>query len=173
MSLRSEKDQMKFECRIAKPGDEDGIMHVLTGVASEIPVPIGDDDPDSQEIMRFILSECCESGESLVATDANGMIIGFVLAKADVRERFFKSNQAVSIRYIGVKHSWRQRGIFADLMQRMKAAQRPLKASVLHTNKGQMADRLSKLGFTIEKSGDTETDFAWRPSPHEKLQTSV
>jgi hypothetical protein len=68
--------------------------------------------------MEAIVAECCASGESLVAVAGNGTVVGFVLAKPDRLERFFKKNQALSLRYIGVNKVWRRHGIFSGLMEK-------------------------------------------------------
>ncbi len=71
--------------RVATREDETDVWKVLEGGASEIPVPL--DTPEMQAIMRGIIIECRESGKSLVATDENGKVVGFVLARPDFHER--------------------------------------------------------------------------------------
>lgn len=149
------------EYRVANSGDASGILTVLQEVAPEIPVLL--DTPERQGIIRHIIAECCESGESWVAVDAEGAVIGFVLAKPDLLERFRHSNQAISLRYIGVNRNSRRRGIFAALMEKLKINGVPLTASVLHTNQSAMADRLVKLGFTKLESDDKEVRLRWAP----------
>jgi hypothetical protein len=129
-------------CRSATDEDADGIWTVLLGVASEIPVLL--DTSERQEAMQGIVEDCCASGDSLVAVDSDGTVVGFVLAKPDRVERFFHKNQALSLRYIGVSKSSRRQGLFGRLMETSKAKGVPLTASVLHTNQSDMADRLVK-----------------------------
>ena len=99
-----------LEYRVANSDDATGILAVLQEVASEVPVSLH--SPERQETIQSIIAECCSSGESWVAVDKDGTVVGFVLAKPDRLERFLHENQAVSLRYIGVGRKWRQRGIF-------------------------------------------------------------
>ena len=149
--------------RVANGDDAVGILTVLQEVAPEIPLSL--DTPERQEAMQAIIAECCASGESLVAVDADDTVVGFVLAKPDRLERFFHKNQALSLRYIGVNKVWRQHGIFAALMEQSMANGVPLTASVLHTNQSAMADRLVKVGYEKVESDAKETRLRWAPTP--------
>src|SRR3981081_1743413 len=93
------------EYRETNGDDAVGILTVLQEVAPEIPLSL--DTPERQEAMQAIVAECCAGGDSLVAVDGDGTIVGFVLAKPDRLERFFHKNQALSLRYIGVNKVWR------------------------------------------------------------------
>ena len=93
----------------------------------------------------------------MVAVAGNGTVVGFVLAKPDRLERFFKKNQALSLRYIGVNKVWRRHGIFSGLMEKSMAKGVPLTASVLHTNQSAMAERLVKVGYEKVESDANET----------------
>jgi N-acetylglutamate synthase-like GNAT family acetyltransferase len=142
--------------RVASRNDETGILDVLAEVAPEIPVSI--DASDSQHPIRGIIRECHESGKSWVAVDADGKVVGCVLAKKDIHDV-----QAISLRYIGVSGNSRRRRIFATLMEKMKASGAPLTASVLHGNQSAMADLLVKMGFTKVGSDPKETELRWTP----------
>ena len=45
--------------------------------------------PQRHEATEDIIAKCCRSGESWVAVDAVGTVVGFVLAEPDQVERFF------------------------------------------------------------------------------------
>jgi hypothetical protein len=156
------------EYREANGDDADGILTVLKEVAPEIPLSL--DTPERQEAMQAIVAECCASGESLVAVDGDGTVVGFVLAKPDRLERFFHKNQALSLRYIGVNKVWRRHGIFAGLIEKSMAKGVPLTASVLHTNQSAMADRLVKVGYEKVESDAKETRLRWAPTPAVKAR---
>jgi hypothetical protein len=156
----TEEDHV-IEYRAANGNDANDILAVLQEVAPKIPVSL--DSPERQEIIRGIVAECCNSGDSLVAVDADGTTVGFVLAKPDQIERFLHKNNAVSLRYVGVGKTCRQTGIFASLMEKLKAKGMPLTASVLHTNQSAMADRLAKIGFTNVELDAKETRLRWDP----------
>jgi hypothetical protein len=121
------KTSNALEYRVASGNDETDILAILEEVAPEIPVLL--DTPERQDAIRGIIVECCKSGESWVAVDADGTVVGFVLAKPDVLERFYHKNNAVSLRYIGVNGDSRRRGIFAALMGGLKVKSVPLTAS--------------------------------------------
>jgi GNAT superfamily N-acetyltransferase len=151
------------EYRVANGDDAVGILTVLQEVAPEIPLSL--DTPERQDIMQSIVAECCANGDSLVAVDADGIVVGFVLAKPDQIERFLHKNHALSLRYIGVNKPWRRHGIFAALMEKAMAKGVPLTASVLRTNQSAMADRLVKVGYEKVESDAKETRLRWAPAP--------
>jgi hypothetical protein len=62
-----------------------------------------------------------------------------------------------------VSRNARRRGIFVDLMEKLKANGVPLTASVLHPNQCAMAGRLEKIGFKKVESDEKETRFRWDP----------
>jgi Acetyltransferase (GNAT) family len=143
--------------RLANGEDHTDILAVLEEVAPEIPVSLG--STANQEAIKSIIVACCASGESWVAVDTDGTVVGFVLAKKDLHE-----NNAISLRYIGVSKGSRQLGIFAALIEKVMGKGVPLTASVLHTNCSDMTNRLMKVEFTKVESSDTkETKLRWTP----------
>jgi hypothetical protein len=70
-----------IEYRVADSDDGTGIFAVLKDIAPEIPVSLG--TPGAEEAMQAIIEDCCDSGESCVALDTAGTVVGFVLAKPD------------------------------------------------------------------------------------------
>ncbi len=147
--------------RVANGDDETDILAVLEEVAPEIPVSL--DTPAHQEAIKAIIVECCASGDSWVAVDADDTIVGFALAKPDVMERFHHGNNALSLRYIGVNKNSRQCGIFSALMKKLMGKGVPLTASVLHTNCSDMANRLMKFDFAKAGSDAKEIKLRWAP----------
>ena len=151
----------KVDYRVATRNDGTDILAVLEEVATEIPVSL--DTPKSQQIIKIIINQCCDSGNSWVATKADGTVVGFALAKA-----LFGQKQPVSLRYIGVSPGSRGHGISKTLVEKLKANGVPLTASVLHTNKSGMADRLVKMGFAKAESDANETKLQWPPPEAKK-----
>jgi N-acetylglutamate synthase-like GNAT family acetyltransferase len=148
-----------FDCRVADENDAAAIFDIMQEVASEIPVML--DSPEHQEAMKGTIVECCDSGESWVAVDSDGTVIGFALAKPDRLARFYQENKAVSLRYIGVKATVRDKGVSSALMKKLKAKGEPVTASVLHTNQSAMADRHERGGFEKTGSDENEAKFRW------------
>jgi N-acetylglutamate synthase-like GNAT family acetyltransferase len=130
---------------------------VIEEVAPEIPVSL--DTEANQEIICDIIRECHGSGKSWVAIDANGEVVGCVLARPDIHEP-----SAISLRYVGVKKASRCQGIFATFIEKLKANGVPLTASVLVKNTSAMGYRFLKAGFIEVKSDDKETLFRWSPT---------
>lgn len=153
------KEENKVEYRGANDSDVLGIFAILQEVAPEIPLSI--DTPESQEVMKSIIAECCASGESWVAVGADGAIVGLALVKPDRLERFFHRNEALSLRYVGVSVSRRRQGIFRILMENLMAKKVPLTAEVLHGNLSGMVDRLSKIGFTKSETDTKVVKLRW------------
>lgn len=142
-------------CRAATPADEHEILSLLKQVAPEIPIPL--DSPKTEPGMITEIVQC--RGRSWVAAYPDGKLVGFALARPDLRAR----DQAISLRYIGVHPNARRQGIFTKLIERLKATSAPLTASVLNTNKSGMAAILLKNEFKEIESDATETRFRWEP----------
>lgn len=155
------KENLVLTYRAATANDATDILAILEEVAPEVPVLL--DTPDRVDKIKTVIIQCYQSGESWVACDAAGEIVGFALAKPDVLERFHNRNHALSLPYIGVSKTSRKHGIFAVLMDKLKSKGVPLTASVLHGNQSGMADRLVKIGFTKGQVGSKETKFRWDP----------
>jgi hypothetical protein len=143
--------------RVATRDDETDVLAVLEDVAPEIPVRL--DGPERQERIQTIIQQCHRSGKSWVAVDANGKVIGFLLARPDARE----GRAAISVQYVGVTVGSRRRGVFSTLIEKLKANGVPLIATVLHNNQSSMADRLVKNGFAKTESNAKQTQFLWSP----------
>ena len=139
-----------FDYRVATGNNETDILAVLEEVASEIPASF--DASDSLDPITGIIRECCQSGKSWVAVDAVNSVIGFVLAQKDIHEQ-----QALALPYIGVSVNSRRRGIFATLMQKLKANGVPLTTRVRHDNQSAMSDILVSMGFTKGGADANET----------------
>jgi len=157
------KEESAVEYRKANDVDVRGIFAILQEVAPEIPVSLN--TPESQEVMRGIIAECCASRESWVAVGTGGTIVGIALAKPDILERFHHENGALALRYVGVSSSSRRHGIFHGLMEKLKAKGVPLTATVLNDNQSGMVDRLSKIGFTKSKTAPKQVELRWEHTP--------
>jgi hypothetical protein len=148
-----------IEYRIARRDDETGILDLLEEVASEIPTDIDPSDP--LDPITGIIRQCCDSGKSWIAIDEDDSVVGFVLARKDIHDQ-----QAIALPYIGVSPASRRRGIFSTLLDKAKANDVPLTATVLHSNKSAMADRLKNGGFTETERNDKQTKLRWdKPKP--------
>ncbi len=143
--------------RVATFDDETDVLAVLEEVAPEIPVLL--DTQDKKDGIITVIVQCRRSGKSWVAVSDDGKVVGFALA-----QQYFHEGP-IALPYIGVSTHARRRGIFATFMEKLKANGVPLTASVLHSNRSAMADRLAKIGFTIVGSDEKETKLQWDPPP--------
>jgi hypothetical protein len=152
-----------YRHRIATPNDAREIFSVLAEVALEIPVPL--DTCSRQKAIFSKVKERASSGESLVAIDGDGHVIGFLLVEPDETESFFCNNMALHLPYGGVTASWRKQRIFSALIRQVMSRKVPLTATVKAANLSKMATRLPRLGFQNAGPGSfpEETNFRWQP----------
>jgi ribosomal protein S18 acetylase RimI-like enzyme len=145
-----------FEYRVATSDDHTDILAVLEEAASEIPVSL--DTPENHEKIETEIIQCCNCGHSWVATDATGTVVGFVLARPG-------GGGAIYLPFIGVSGNSRRRGVFSNLIEKLKAKGEPLTASVLPDNQSSMADLLMKKGFTYVGAKGNAIQYRWSPQP--------
>ena len=152
----------EINVRIATGDDTMGVLTVLAEVAAEIPLRL--DTYQQQEAARGIVTEAISFGESLVALDNDGNVIGFLLIEPDKLERFFRDNQALHLRYGGVAKSQRRAGIFRALLQQTMDRGVLLTATVKAANQSGMAERLVFSGFQkLSAELPNEDNFRWEP----------
>ena len=143
--------------RIATRSDETDVLAVLEEVAPEVPVSL--EGAESQGKIQTLIRQGHASGKSWVAVDESDKVVGFALARPDAHE----GKAAVYLNYVGVSAASRKQGVFAGLMQKLKAGGVAITADVLNGNKSTMVDRLTKIGFTQISADDQQTKLAWSP----------
>lgn len=150
-----------IHCRVAAPDDAAGVFRVLTEVAPEIPLLI--DTKERQDAVSKIVEKCIAEGDSCVATNGGGVVVGFILVEPDKMERFQHDNQALHLRYAGVSNICRRQGIFRTLIQQVMKRSVPLTATVKTANQCQMAALLQRFGFQ-RCAGDPQIEehFRWQ-----------
>jgi hypothetical protein len=163
-----------YRYRLATSNDASAIFAVLEEVAPEIPVCLDnpnrkDGDPDGlfrvepgaavqpQHPLAVRIQEGIGSGNVWIALDRDNQVVGFLLAEPD--------RKALELTYGGVRTSHRGNDIFPTLVKKMMPKGVPLTATVLHSNKSDMVNRLLKLGFTqVYPWPKTDRDFLrWQP----------
>lgn len=148
----------------AKTDDAQGVCLALAEVAPEVPLLM--DTNERQQAVAAIVNACIGSGESWVAIDDGGQIVGFLLAEPNKIERFLGDNDAIHLAYIGVAKSHRGRGIFRALIRHAMDRCAPLTAVVKMGNQSGMAKRLLGMNFhcTATNLERQESAFMWRPT---------
>jgi len=95
--------------------DAADILAVLIEVAPEIPVQI--EPLEREEALYALIRNCARSGESWVAVDEAGRIIGFLLAEPDQVRRHYAEHEILELRHGGVVKGDRRQGIFTYLIE--------------------------------------------------------
>ena len=147
------------------------ILAVLIEVAPEIPVQV--EPLEREEALYALIRNCARSGESWVAIDEAGRIIGFLLAEPDQVRRHYAEHEVLELRHGGVVKSQRHQGIFTGLVERVLARMVPVTATVSPANQSGAARLLEKLGFRSASHPGGEQRFRWDPGNPSRKSRSV
>jgi GNAT superfamily N-acetyltransferase len=147
--------------RPAALDDAAEIHALLLMLAPEIPLLV--DTLEREEALYALIRNCGRSGESWVALDKRGRIIGFVLVDPDLLERHYAEYEILELRYAGVAPDYRGQGIFASLVAKVLARLVPVTVNAPPLNRSNLADRLEKLGFRRVDSSGGEQCLRWDP----------
>jgi len=131
--------------RQAAIGDAAEIHELLLRLAPEIPLLV--DTLEREETLYALIRSCARSGESWVACDRAGGIVGFVLVQPNERARHYAENEVLDLHYAGVAAEHRRQGVFAGLIDRVLARMLPVTVRVSAQNRSGIAARLAALGF--------------------------
>jgi GNAT superfamily N-acetyltransferase len=147
--------------RQANLDDAAEIHALLLAVAPEIPLLV--DTLEREEALYALTRNCARSGESWVACDPAGGIIGFALVEPAQLRRHYAEGEALELRYAGVAADYRKQGIFARLVGRILTRMLPLATSVNPQNRSGIAARLESLGFRQTGAAGGEPRLRWEP----------
>lgn len=132
------------------------IHALLLRLAPEIPLLV--DRLEREEALYAETRNCVRSGESWVAADGAGHIVGFLLAAPIERGRHYGENELLDLRYAGVAAEQRRQGVFAALLSQLLGRMLPVVTRVPPQNDSGAAARLTALGFRSEGEG-----MRWQP----------
>jgi len=147
--------------RHARLEDAAEIHALLLRLAPEIPLQV--DTLEREEALYALTRNCARSGESWVACDAAGHIVGFVLAEPNQHGRHYAEGEIIELRYAGVAPEHRGQRIFARLIERVLARMLPVSATVPALNRSDAVPRLQKLGFRETGAPGGERRLRWEP----------
>jgi GNAT superfamily N-acetyltransferase len=147
--------------RPAELGEAADILALLLEVAPEIPVSV--DTLEQEEALYALIRNCTRSGESWVAVDETGRIVGFLLVELNQARRHYAEHEVLELRYGGVAGTRRHQGIFTTLVQRVLDRMLPVSASVSPANRSHAARLLQHLGFRQQSSPGGEQRLRWDP----------
>ncbi|MFK4507081.1 hypothetical protein LPJ38_26820 [Bradyrhizobium daqingense] len=143
-----------YSYRVAKPDDVDGILRVFAEVAPEVPTRVyefakGDHTDTRQSIARWV-----ETGQSWVATDATGTVVGYALAEGN--------DKALSLVYLGVGKAARNQHVCSSLVSKLKEASAAITTDVRSDNKSSMVDIFEHLEFAKGDINQDRTKLHWK-----------
>ena len=142
--------------RQARLDDAAEIHALLLQLAPEVPILL--DTLQSEEALYALIRACARCGESWVAVDEAGLIVGFVLVEPAQEGRHYAEGEVLELRHAGVVAKHRGRGIFGNLIGKILARMVPLTAVVPAQNRSDIGARLERLGF--RGNGST---LRWNP----------
>lgn len=147
--------------RPARLEDAADIHALLLRLAPEIPLLV--DTLEREEALYVLVRNCARSGQSWVATDGEGHILGFVLAESDQTRRHYAEHEVIELHYAGVAPDYRNRGVFAVLIANLLARMVPVTTTVPPLNRSEMARRLEHLHFRRTDAPGGEPRLRWDP----------
>ena len=147
--------------RQAALDDAAEIHELLLRLAPEIPLLV--DTLAREEALYALIRSCTRSGESWVASDTAGRIVGFVLVEPNQQARHYAEHEVLDLRYAGVAAEHRRQGIFAELIDRVLARMVPVTTRVGGQNRSGIAARLERLGFRPTGTPAGERALRWDP----------
>ena len=137
------------------------ILAVLLELAPEIPVQV--EPLEREEALYALIRNCARSGESWVALDEAGRIVGVLLAEPSQARRHYAEHEILELRYGGVVKAHRHTGVFTELVERVLARLVPVLATVSPANQSGAVRILVKLGFENIGSPGGEQRLRWNP----------
>jgi N-acetylglutamate synthase-like GNAT family acetyltransferase len=147
--------------RQASLDDAAEIHTLLLALAPEIPLRV--DTLEREEALYVLIRNCARSGESWVAIDDSGRIIGVVLVEPSQLRRHYAEGELLEMRYAGVLAEWRNRGIFGGLIEKTLARMLPVTMTVNPQNRSGISQRLEKHGFRQIGAAGGEQRLRWEP----------
>ena len=141
--------------------DAADIHTLLLALAPEIPLRI--ERLEDEERLYALVRNCARSGESWVALDEAGRIVGFVVVEPAQLRRHYAEGEALELRYAGTAPEYRKQGIFVALMQKVLARMLPVLTSINPQNRSDATAHLEKLGFRETSTAGGEHRLTWQP----------
>ena len=147
--------------RPAELSDAPDIHALLLTLAPEIPLLA--DTLEREEALYVVVRNFARSGESWLAFDEGGAIVGFALAAPLEARRHYAEGEALELRYAGVAPEHRSRGVFSELLKRICARLLPIVATVGPANRSGIDRRFEAAGFRRSGAAGGERQYRWEP----------
>jgi N-acetylglutamate synthase-like GNAT family acetyltransferase len=147
--------------RQAALGDAAEIHALVLALAPEVPLVIA--TLEREEMIYALIRQCARSGESWVASDGDGRIIGFALAERADRGRHYAEHEVLELRYAAAAAEWRAAGVVERLIERLLERMVPIVMTVSPHNRTGVAHSLERLGFRASAAPGGEQLYRWAP----------
>ena len=151
----------EFTVRGAGLDDAAEIHSLLLALAPEIPLRI--ERLEDEERLYALVRNCARSGESWVALDDAGRIIGFVLVQPTESRRHYAEREALELHHAGVASDYRKLGVFGELLANVLARMLPVVTTANPQNRSGITGHLEKRGFHRTDTTGGEHRLRWQP----------
>ena len=148
-----------MEYRQARLDDAADILALLLRLATEIPLVV--EPLEREEALYALVRACARSGESWVAVEPGGRIVGIVLVMPNERGRHYAENETLDLRYAGVAPECRRQGVFGALIGKVLARMLPVTTAIPAQNQSGVAAYLARLGFRPASGGADVRLLRW------------
>jgi hypothetical protein len=160
-----------IDYRPARLDDAGEIHALLLRLAADIPLLV--DTLEREEALYALVRNCARSGESWIACDAAGRIVGVALVEPNQQGRHYAENEVLDLRYAAVLSECRDperqdpacqdNGVLAALIGKVTARLQPVAARVGAHNRTGLALCLRGLGFHAAGPAGGEQVLRWDP----------
>jgi hypothetical protein len=147
--------------RTARLDDAGEIHELLLRLAPKIPLLV--DTLEREEALYALVRNCARTGESWVACDAAGHIVGVVLVEPNQLGRHYAEHEVLDLRHAAATSEHSNSGILAALIGRVTGRLQPVAARVGAQNRTGLAALLSDLGFRQTGAAGGEQIWRWDP----------
>ena len=151
----------EIACRQARLDDAAKIHALLLRLVPEIPLLV--DTLEREEGLYALIRNCARSGESWVAADRDGRIVGFALVEPNQRSRHYAENEMLDLHFVGVAADHRGQRVGSELIARVLARMVAVSATVPAQNRSGIARHLEALGFHRSDAAGGELRLRWDP----------
>ncbi len=150
-----------IDYRPARLDDAGEIHDLLMRLAAEIPLLL--DTLEREEALYALVRNCARSGESWVACDKDGRIVGLVLVEPNQLGRHYAEHEVLDLRHVAVTPDRRDGGVLGALIDKVTARLQPVAVRVGAQNRTGLAACLRELGFRAIDSAGGEQVWRWEP----------
>lgn len=151
----------EMDYRPAAIEDAAEIHELLLRIAADIPLLV--DTLEREEALYALVRQCARGGESWVATNEKGGIVGAVLVELNQHGRHYAENEILELRHAAVLAEYRAAGILDGLIAKATARMLPVVAGVSAYDRTGLTASLERLGFRDLGESAGARRLSWQP----------